>query len=101
MRSHHARFTTATLDKRTECGMNPHSFGLHGPIYLLGPEPRAALGHATPLYTALRDSEERSRIHRGINNISVKYREKHSNSVKATDIRTNATDVETRRNIVQ
>ncbi len=25
-------------------------------IYLLGPEPRAALAHATPLYTALGDT---------------------------------------------
>ncbi len=46
-----------------------------------------------------------SRIHRGINNISVKSCEKHSNSpqnyVKATDIEINSTDVETRRNTVQ
>ncbi len=54
----------------------------------------------TVIYSAGRYSEE-SRI----NNISVKSCEKHSNSaqnyVKATDIRTNATDVETRRKIVQ
>ncbi len=72
-------------------------------IYLLGPEPRAALD--TVIHSAGRYSEESSRIHRGINNISVKSSEKHSNSaqnyVKATDIRTNATVVETRRNIVQ
>ncbi len=52
-----------------------------------------------------RYSEEGSQIHRRINNISVKSCEMHSNSaqnsVKATDIRTNATDVETRKNIVQ
>ncbi len=53
------------------------------------------------IHSAGRYSEESSRIHSGINNISVKSCEKHSNSVKATDIRTNATDVETRRNIVQ
>ncbi len=59
----------------------------------------------TVIHIAGRYSEESSRIHRGINNISVKSCEKHSNSannyVKATDIRTNAIDVETRRNIVQ
>ncbi len=55
----------------------------------------------TVIHSAGRYSEESSRIHRGINNISVKSCEKHSNSVKATDIRTNVTDVETRRNIVQ
>ncbi len=57
--------------------------------------------HDTVIHSAGRYSEESSRIHRGINNISVKSCEKHSNSDKATDIRTNATDVETRRNIVQ
>ncbi len=54
----------------------------------------------TVIHSAGRYSEE-SRI----NNISVKSCEKHSNSaqnyVKTTDIRTNATDVETRINIVQ
>ncbi len=55
----------------------------------------------TVIHSAGRYSEESSQIHRRVNNISVKSCEKHSNSVKATDIRTNATDVETRRNIVQ
>ncbi len=56
LRSHHARFTRATSDKRTESGTNPrYSFGLQT-VYLLGPEPRAALDHATPLYTALGDT---------------------------------------------
>ncbi len=56
LRSHHARFTRATSDKRTESGSNPrYSFGLQT-VYLLGPEPRAALDHATPLYTALGDT---------------------------------------------
>ncbi len=59
----------------------------------------------TVIHSAGRYSEESSRIHRRINNISVKSCEKHSNSaqnsVKATGIRTNATDVETRKNIVQ
>ncbi len=54
----------------------------------------------TVIHSAGRYSEE-SRI----NNISVRSCEKPSNSaqnyVKATDIRTNATDVETRINIVQ
>ncbi len=54
----------------------------------------------TVKHSAGRYSEE-SRI----NNISVRSCEKHSNSaqnyVKATDIKTNATDVETRINIVQ
>ncbi len=59
----------------------------------------------TVIHSAGRYSKESSRIRRRINNISVKSCEKHSNlaqnSVKATDIRTNATDVETRKNIVQ
>ncbi len=104
LRSLHARFTRATLDKRTESGTNPrYSFGLQT-VYLFGLAPQAALDHATPLYTAL-EIQWSSRIHRGINNISVKSCEKHSNSpqnyVKATDIEINSTDVETRRNIVQ
>ncbi len=50
--SHHDRFTRATSDKRTERGPNlRYSFGLQT-VYLLGPEPRAALDHVTPLYTA-------------------------------------------------
>ncbi len=40
-------------------------------VYLLVPEPRDDLDHATPLYTAGRYSEESSRIHRRINNISA------------------------------
>ncbi len=59
----------------------------------------------TVIHSAGRYSEESSQIRNRINNISVKSCEKHSNSVqnsvKATDIRTNATDVETRKNIVQ
>ncbi len=62
------------------------------------PELQAALDH-TFMHSPGRYSEESS-----LNNISVKTCEKHSNSaqnsVKATDIRTNATDVETRINIV-
>ncbi len=54
LRSLHARFTRAESDKRTESGTNPrYSFGT---VYLLGPEPWAALDHATPLYTALGDT---------------------------------------------
>ncbi len=56
LRSLHARFTRAASDKRSESGTNPrYSFGLQT-VYLLGPEPRAALDHATPLYTALGDT---------------------------------------------
>ncbi len=55
----------------------------------------------TIIHSTRRYSEESSRISRRIDNISVKSCEKLSNYVKATDIRTNATDVETRRNIVQ
>ncbi len=56
LRSHHARFTRAASDKRTESRTNPrYSFGLQT-VYLLGPEPWAALDHATPLYTALGDT---------------------------------------------
>ncbi len=85
LRSHHARFTRATLAQN---------------VYLLVScsEPQAALDPATPLYSAGRYCEESSRIHCRINNISDKSCEKHSNYVKATDIRTNATDVETRKN---
>ncbi len=58
--SHHDRFTRATSDKRTERGPNPrYSFGLQT-VYLLGPEPRAALDHATPLYTALGDTVKKA-----------------------------------------
>ncbi len=39
-------------------------------VYLLGPEPRAALDHATPLYTALGDTVKKVvRIRHRINNI--------------------------------
>ncbi len=57
------------------------------------------------IHSAGRYSEESSRISRRIHNISVRSCEKHSNSpqnyVKATDIRTNSTDVENRRNVIQ
>ncbi len=59
----------------------------------------------TVIHSAGWEIQWSSRIYRGINNISVKSCEKHSNSpqnyVKATDIEINSTDVETRRNIVQ
>ncbi len=56
LRSQHDRFTRATSDKRTKSGKNPrYSFGLQT-VYLLGPEPWAALDPATPLYTALGDT---------------------------------------------
>ncbi len=66
---------------------------------------RAALDHATPLYTVLGDTVKKVVEFTAESITSVKSCEKHSNSaqnsVKATDIRTNATDVETRKNIVQ
>ncbi len=61
----------------------------------------------TVIHSAVRYSEEKqsNSPQSRINNISVKSWEKHFNSMqnsfKATDIRTNATDVETRKNIVQ
>ncbi len=73
-------------------------------VYLLGPEPRAALNHATLLYTALRDTvkkvveftaESITSLSNLVRSIQIQY------IIKATDIRTKATDVETRRNIVQ
>ncbi len=78
-------------------------------VYLLGPEAAQAAGCSRSrdivMYSAGRYSEESSRIHSRINNISVKSCEKHwnsaQNSVKAVYIRTNATDVENRKNIVQ
>ncbi len=93
----------ATSDKRTESGTNPrYSFGLYGADRLSAQTGAAGCSRSrdTVIHSAGRYSEE-SRI----NNISVKSCEKHSNSaqnyVKVTDIRTNATDVETKRNIVQ
>ncbi len=72
-------------------------------VYQLGPEPRAAL--ATPLYTATGDTVKKVVEFTTESITSVKSCEKHSNSaqnyVKATDIRTNTTDVETSINIVQ
>ncbi len=60
----------------------------------------AALDHATPLYTALGDTVKVVKF--VAESITfVKSCEKHLNSVKATDIRTHATDVETRKNIIQ
>ncbi len=72
-------------------------------VYLLRPELRAALDHATPLYTVLGDKVKKVVEFAAESIISVKSCEKHSaqNSVKATDIRTNATDEETRKTIVQ
>ncbi len=104
LRSHHAWFTRATSDKRTESRTNPrYSFGLQT-VNLLGPEPRAALDHVTSLYTALGDTVKKVVEFTTESITSVKSCEKHSNSeqnsVKATDIRTNATDMETRKNIV-
>ncbi len=71
-----------TSDPKAEQIRATHLGYMAQTVYLLGPEPRAALDRATPLYTADsagRYSEESSRIHRGINNISVKSCEKHSN----------------------
>ncbi len=74
-------------------------------VFLLRPEPQADLDHAAPLYTALGDTLKKVVEFSAESITSLKSYEKHSNSaqnsVKATDIRTNATDVETRKNIVQ
>ncbi len=69
-----------------------YSFGLQT-VYLLRPEPWAALDHTSLLYTALGDT-----VKKGVLITSVKCCEKllDQNSVKATDIRT-----KTRRNIAQ
>ncbi len=82
-------------------------FGLHGAECLSARAGAVGCSRSsdTVIHSAGRYSEESSRICRRINNISVKSCEKkHSNSVensvKATDIRTNA-DVESRKNIVQ
>ncbi len=66
--------------------------------FICSDQSRGLLSFTRPLHTALGDGEE-SRI----NNFSVKSCEKHSNSAQNSvkDIRTNATDVETRKNIVQ
>uniref|UniRef100_A0A8C2ILJ1 Structural maintenance of chromosomes protein 1A n=1 Tax=Cyprinus carpio TaxID=7962 RepID=A0A8C2ILJ1_CYPCA len=56
------------------------------------------------IHNAGRYIEESSRIHHRISNISVKSCEKHSNSVQncvRSHIRTNTTDVETKKNIVE
>ncbi len=71
--------------------------------YLLGPEPLAALDHVAPLYTALGDTVKKFAAESltSLSNLCEKHSNLTQNSVKATDIRTNATDVETRKNIVQ
>ncbi len=57
-------------------------------FYLLGPEPRAALDHTTPLYTVLGDTVKKVVEFAAESIKSVKSCEKHSksvqNSVKAT-----------------
>ncbi len=65
-------------------------------VYLLGPEPRAALDHSKPLYTAQGDT-----VKKVVEFTAFKHSNSAQNSVKATDIRTNATDVEIRKNFVQ
>ncbi len=73
-------------------------------VYLFGPEPRAALDHATLLYTALRDTVKKvvEFTAESITSLSNLVRSIQIQCIiKATDIRTKATDVETRRNIVQ
>ncbi len=54
LRSPYARFTRATSDKWTKSGTNSRYTAQT--VYLLGPEPQAALDHATPLHTALGDT---------------------------------------------
>ncbi len=95
-----------TNRKRNKSALS-YSFGLYGADHLSARTGATGCSRSrdTVIHSAGRYSEESSRIHRGINNISVKSWEKHSNSaqnyVKATYIRTNATDVEARKNIVQ
>ncbi len=101
LRSHRARFTGTTVDKWTESRRNPrYSFGLRGTDRLSAQAGAAGCYRSrdTVIHSAGRYSEESSRIRGRINNISVKSCEKHSNSVKAMDIRTNASDEETRKN---
>ncbi len=57
--------------------------------YLLVPEPRAALDHVTPLYTALGDTVKKAVEFVAELITSNKYSNSAQNSVKATDIRTN------------
>ncbi len=75
-------------DKQNKSGTNPrYSFRLRG----------ADTGCSRSRDTVLHSAGRYSEIHHRINNISVKSCERQSNSaqnsVKATDIRTNATDV--------
>ncbi len=102
-----APFLGAIWDRAWESGTNPHYlFGLHSADRLSA---RARAGGCsqsrnTIIHSAGRYSEEV--VEFATESItSVKSCEKHSNSAqnsgKATDIRTNATDVETRINIVQ
>ncbi len=77
-------------DKRAQSGTNPcYSF-------ICSSRSRGLLSITRQRYT----QRWRYREESSLNNISVKSWEA-SNSVKATDIRTNATDVETRKNMVQ
>ncbi len=75
-------------------------------IYLTGPEPRTALDYATSLYTALEDTvkivvEFATESTTSLSRSCEKRSNSALNSVKAKDIRTNATDVENRKNIAQ
>ncbi len=74
-------------------------------VYLLVPEPQAALVHATPSYTTPGDTvkkvvefaaESITSLSNFVRSIQIQRR-----ILLKLDIRTNSTDVETRKNIVQ
>ncbi len=71
LRSHHAQFTRATLDKQNKSGTNPrYSFRLRGADCLSA---RAgATGCSRSRDTVLHSAGRYSEIHHRINNISVK-----------------------------
>ncbi len=97
-------FSSCSIYKSYIGRTNPRfSFGLHGAERLSARTGAAGCSRSrdTIIHSAGRYSETSSQIHSGINNISVKSCEKHynsaQNSVKATDIRTNSTVVETKK----
>ncbi len=76
LRSHHDRFTRATLDNRTESGTNPrYSFGLRGADCLSARAGAVGCSRSrdTVIHSTGRYSEESSRIHSRINNIKEAF----------------------------
>jgi len=70
-------------------------------VYLLEPEPRADLSRDTYIHSAGRYSVKKEVKFATEATSLLKHSNSAQNSVKAKDIRTNTTDVETRKNIVQ